>query len=547
MKKLLLLALIASIYGCKKQNQTITSASSYFDYLMGDSLLRQHNDSAFYFYSRAASSSSDRLIKAAAYNRMATIQLNSGDIFGSQETATSSQKLLDEKVQGDHGYLLSNYNLLGRSYFEQKNYDAAITSFNKAKKLQGKGQFNPTLLNNLAVAYQNKKDYSKAKVLLQLAIDSSKQDTLVYARALSNLAKTKWLENQSYPAAPELLVALNLRRIKNERGGLKTSYSHLADYYLTPRPDSSLYYAKKMYQVAENAEDTLEAIKKITRVGSPIDAKVYSDIYYTLNDSLEQVRNTSANQFAVIRYEVEKNKGDNLRLQQDNLKQRVYLYTIAAFFFISIGSITTWYRRRKRRIEQESQEKIHEHQLKTSKKVHDVVANGLYRIMTELEHREKIDKEPLLDKIEILYEQSREISYDQPVSQGGDYSAQIHHLFSSFRTGNVKVIIVGNQEKTWIKISSSAKKELEYVLQELMVNMSKHSRAQNVVIRFTEENDLLSIHYKDDGVGLSPSFKFGNGLRNTENRIKNLGGTIIFDGMSGLRIEISLPIYKAND
>lgn len=547
MKKFPLLVLVPFMYGCESHNKEPTTSLSYFAYQKGDSLFRKGNDSAFYYYNEAANNSRDRLEKARAYNRMATMQFNSGDHFGSQETVTVSQKLLDEKIHADRPYLLSNYNLLGRSYLEQKNYDAAITSFKKAEELQEKGELSSTLLNNLAVAYQKKKDYSKAKALFKFAINSSKQDTLVYARALSNLARTKWLENPAYHAATELLTALKLRGIKNERGGLKTSYSHLADYYFTSRPDSSLMYAKKMYQVAESPDDTLEAIEKITRVGSPKDAKDFSGIYYKLNDSLKQARNTSSNQFAAIRFETEKNKADNLQLQKDNFNQRVYLYTTIASFLILFGLGIVWYRRRKQRIEQESQDRIREHQLKTSKKVHDVVANGLYRIMTDLEHREKIDKEPLLDKIEVLYEQSRDISYDQLLPQAGDYSTQIHCLFSSFGTADTKVLIAGNQEMTWNKLSAYEKKELEYVVQELMVNMSKHSRAHNVVIRFAEEGDLLKIHYKDDGVGLLSTFKFGNGLRNTETRIKNLGGAIIFDGMTGLKIEISLPIEKTND
>lgn len=547
LKKISILILLAFICGCKKPEKVVTSSSSYRDYQIGDSLFRRRDDLAFYYYGRVASNSSDRLLKAGAYNRMATIQFNSGDYSGSQETVIESQELLDEDIEGDRLYFFSNYNLLGRSYLEQKNYDAAIDYFEKADKLQEKGKLNSTLLNNLAVAYQKKKDYNKSKALLQFAMDSSKQDTLVHARALSNLARTKWLENPSYFAAPELLAALKLREIKNDLPGLYTSYSHLADYYFNSRLDSSLLYAKKMYQVAQGPDDILAAIEKITAAGSSQDAKDFSEIYYKLNDSLKQARNASQSQFAVIRFEAEKSKSENLRLQRDNFKQRVYLYTIIAGFIILSGSGIVWHRRRKRRIEQESQQSIREHQLKTSKKVHDVVANGLYRIMTDLEHRDAIDKEPLLDKIEVLYEQSRDISYDQPVHKAEDYAMQIHQLMSSFGTVNTKILIAGNQERTWSKLSAHEKEELRYVLQELMVNMSKHSGARKVVIRIVEDGNVVNIHYKDDGVGFPSNFKPGNGLRNTENRINNLGGTITFDSTSGLKIEISLPIRKVND
>ncbi len=547
MKKILLIILVIFFHACKKNNKAVLTNSTYLDYQKGDSLFRLGNDSAFYYYNKVANNSTSRLEKAGAYNRMATMQFNSGDHFGSQETVTESQKLLDEKILGDQPYLLSNYNLLGRSYLEQKDYDAAIRNLMKAEELQAKDQINSTLLNNLAVAYQNKKDFSKAKNLLQFAIDNSKQDTLAYARALSNLARTKWLENSNYYAAPELLTALTVREIKNDRRGLNASYLHLSDYYFAIRPDSSLFYAKKMYQLAQNPDDILEAIEKITRVASANDAQEYSRVYYKLNDSLKQARSVTRNQFAAIRFETEKNKADNFQLQRDNFKQRIYIYIIIVGFILVFALSIVWYLRRKRRIEQESQKRIREHQLNTSKKVHDVVANGLYQIMADLEHRDEIDKESMLDKIEMLYEQSRDISYDQPSNVSADYSAQINRLFNSFSSGDTKVLIAGNQEKIWSKLSKSEKTELEYILRELMINMSKHSKAKNVVVKFSENGNYIKIHYKDDGTGLSPTFKFGNGLRNTETRIKNLGGTIIFDGNSGLKIEISLPTGTNND
>jgi tetratricopeptide (TPR) repeat protein len=547
LKKLFLLFLFTFLFGCQNNKRTAVQRKSYLNYQIADSLFRQDNDSAFYYYNEVVTGSQDRLEKARAYNRMATIQFNSGDHFGSQETATESQKLLDEKLEADHPYLLSNYNLLGRSYLEQKNYDAAVSCFSKASELQGKGQVNATLLNNLALAYQNKKDFNQAKRLFQLAIDSSKNDTLNYARALSNLERTKWLEDSSYYASPELLKALNLRDIKKERRGLNASYGHLADYYFRSRPDSSLFYAKRKFSVAQSPDDILDAIEQITRVGTPRDTKEYSVIYYRLRDSLDRARNTARNQFAAIRFETEKNKSDNLRLQRNNFRQRVYIYAIIAGFILLVFVGVTFYLRRKRRIEKEAADRIRDSELKTSKKVHDVVANGLYRIMADLEHRDSMNKDAILDEIEVLYEQSRDISYEKSISHDPDYALQIHRLLSTFGTNKTKVLIVGNQEKLWRKITLRQKTELEYVLQELMVNMSKHSRAQNVVIKFTDEGDLLNIHYKDDGIGLLATTGHGNGLQNTENRIKSLGGSIIFDGISGLKLEISLPTVKTND
>lgn len=539
--------MIAVFYGCTQKPKPAPVSAFTKDYYTGDSLFRLGNDSAFYYYNKVATQSRDTLEKARGYNRMAAMLYNAGDYFGSQELVTESLKLLDEKNPGHKGFFAANYNLLGQITIEQKNFTAGIDYTKKALNLLAAGQSAANALNNLAVAYQKQKDYDKAISIFQQLLDTIRHDTIVYARVLSNLARTKWLKNPAYNAAPELMTALKLREIKNEKRGLNASYIHLADYYEKRNPDSSLLFAKKMLAVAPAPDDSLEAIHKIIRVGSPNDARTYFPLYYALNDSLKQAHNSSKNQYTAIRFETEKNKADNLRLQQDNFKQRVIMVAGFALFLLFGALLLARYQKRKQKAELETQNRIRENQLRTSKKVHDVVANGLYRIMTNLEHTDAVDKEPLLDAIENLYEQSRDISYDQPVHKAGDYAGQIHRLLSGFGTAGTRILIAGNQEPGWNAVPGNLRTELEYVLQELMVNMSKHSQARNVLIRFTKEAERLHILYKDDGIGLSPGFRMGNGLRNTETRIKNLGGSISFDGQSGLKIEILLPTGYAND
>jgi signal transduction histidine kinase len=60
----------------------------------------------------------------------------------------------------------------------------------------------------------------------------------------------------------------------------------------------------------------------------------------------------------------------------------------------------------------------------------------------------------------------------------------------------------------------------------------------------------LAVQYTDDGAGMGPTVKYGNGLRNTENRIKGIGGQITFDPMptKGSKILLIMPIeYDSHD
>ncbi len=202
------------------------------------------------------------------------------------------------------------------------------------------------------------------------------------------------------------------------------------------------------------------------------------------------------------------------------------------------------YKKRKQRLELSAQNTIRENQLKTSKKVHDVVANGLYRIMTKLDNQNILPDTTIVDEMEVLYEKSRNISYEEVHIVNQNFEEKIATLLSSFATETIKIRAHGNNEELWKDVSPEVKYEIEHILQELMVNMKRHSSSSLVILRFEKRNKTIHIHYIDNGIGLADDIQFKNGLSNTENRIKNIFGTITFDTQNekGLEIHISFPI-----
>ena len=72
--------------------------------------------------------------------------------------------------------------------------------------------------------------------------------------------------------------------------------------------------------------------------------------------------------------------------------------------------------------------------------------------------------------------------------------------------------------------------------------MKKHSEASRVVLKFSQENNQITINYTDNGIGISV-LKPKNGLQNTGNRIKSINGQLIFEteNNNGLKITISFP------
>ena len=83
------------------------------------------------------------------------------------------------------------------------------------------------------------------------------------------------------------------------------------------------------------------------------------------------------------------------------------------------------------------------------------------------------------------------------------------------------------------------------VIQELLVNMKKHSKCSLVVLTFKQSEKKLQIDYTDNGIGATiEQLNSKNGLQNIENRIQAIKGIITFDTKSekGFKVHFMFPI-----
>jgi signal transduction histidine kinase len=506
-------------------------------------------DSAFLYFNKAREvflHQNDSLGTGKCFLNMAIISTEKNDYFGGQELSLSALTYFNINDKAQHVFITSNYNNLGIATFRLKDYKNALRFYDLAIRFSADSMDTRVYLNNKAKVYQESKQYKQALNIYTKILKETSKNKKEYARTLTNITTARWLQNRNYNAAPEFLSALNIREQENDLWGKNSSYGHLADYYLTKEPDTALGYARKMYQVAtelNSADDQLQALQRLIKLAPPSETRMYFNRYQQLADSLENVRNTAKNQFALIRYETEKSKADNLVLQKDNddKKYQVIILTISILLIVIAGTLL--YQRRIQKLAMEAKDSIRESQLKTSKKVHDVVANGLYRVMAELENRQEINKDQVLDQIEDLYEKSRDISYEKPQTESQNFDKKISALLSSFSTESTKILIAGNTQNLWEHASLTARFEVEHILQELMVNMKKHSGASRVGIRFDCKDEQINIYYTDNGRGMQKATQFNNGLKNTGNRIEEIKGAITFDTNmeKGLKIQITFP------
>jgi hypothetical protein len=550
LRSFIILLLIVFCYSCSNPQKVEKLKNPNFEkaYKFRDA---GEKDSAFYYFNKAKDDflqEKDSLRIGVSFVNMGIIATDYGDYFGGLEFSLNAFPYFDEKNSDQYVYILSNYNNLGIASHELKQFHKAIEFYNKSLDFTSDTAFIIILKNNRANSHRKIGDLKAALAIYEEILFHEKAPE-VQAMILSNYAYSKWVNNPDYDASTELREALRIRKELNHVLGQSTSYDHLTDYYLKPRPDSALYFAKLRYELIKNVnspDDRLLALQKLIPLSDEQNSKRYFAQYRQLADSIQTVRNNAKNQFALIRYETERHKADNLLLQRKATIRNIWIVSLSILLIGGAFLSIIWYKRRAKRLELEAQNAIQAGQLKTSKKVHDVVANGIYQIMTEIENSKEIAQEQILDKMESLYERSRDISYEvlAKAADESNFENSIRELLVSFASEETKVVIVGNTNEIWKYMPAEDQFEIKQVLQELMVNMRKHSRATHVAIRFELKGNKIFIYYTDNGIGISNGIKFKNGLSNTGNRINSINGNINFGTSTsgGLNVQLMIPI-----
>jgi tetratricopeptide (TPR) repeat protein len=503
-------------------------------------------DSAFYYYNLAKNDyikTNDSLGTGKSFVNMAMIQTNQGDFFGGIESSLEATKFLRKQEDSTtRNTLATNYNNIALAFNFLKNYEKSLQFYYKTLTYVDNDEAKFLCYNNIGDVLITQGKFKLAEKYLEKAILT--KNTVNYSKALNNLAKAKYLNNKKYNPLPELYKALEIRIKNGDESGLNSSYETLSEYFAKKDKTLSLFFAEKMLRAAINTKsssDQILALKKIIELDPSNYLKNFQKLY-SINNDLQTNRNKAKNQFAFIRYDVEKLKADKAEKDIEVLQKNI---SIIGLSFIVVGGFF-WYKKRKKRLQQEKELEIKNTQLKISKKVHDVVANGIYQVMTKIENQENFNKDEALDELEFVYEKSRDISYEKEDSKNSEeeFKEKISNLIASFKNSSVETYVAGNENQVWSNLSPSTGEEIYQIIRELLVNMKKHSKADRVVFKFERIDNLIKIQYTDNGIGISGDLIYKNGLSSTVSRMEKINGEITFDIKTekGLKINISFPI-----
>ena len=543
----------------KKKNNKKYLAYSYT--LKGNSFYNNAQyDSAYYYFKNANVvyfNFNDSL--SLAYNQlmMARIHYFYNDYTASEELATQALEYLKKK---NNSYVIETYNILGSIYKKSSKYDEAIIYYQKALTLTEKKSLEESYLkNNIASLYIASQEYEKAKHTLYNLLDSElvNNDENLKSAVLLNLGNA--LFNQDHNDGLEQLIqSLQIRQKAHLELFSIENDIEIANFFALKDQSVATNYLKKALALAtkhKNIDNKILALKRLISLNKK-NAETYSEEYIRVNDSITSVRNQAKNQFAKMRFdyskELEQNQVLKSRAIENQLviqKQKnnqlllcgIIVFVIIVFYFI-------YYYIRNKHLKEKITENYKTEQ-RIAARIHDELANDVYHTLSFAEHTNLSDesnKTKLLDHLEDVYNRTRNISKENSViPTGKEYVAYLKNLFLEFQDPQVKIITAGTDDFPFDDLDAIKKMVLYRIIQELLVNMKKHSQADLVVLKFYKSNKYAEIQYADDGVGFDKNEKkLKNGLQNVETRIKTIKGSISFDPeiKKGIKIIIRLPL-----
>jgi tetratricopeptide (TPR) repeat protein len=557
---ILLLALFLVLQSCEKKKQNNTPKKQ--DLTEINKLLaighkhyeNEEFDSSYYYYNKAKYAAeikkdTSRIIHSIAW--LAEIQRVLADYSSSEATAVEALPFLENNEKYPNGRW-NIYNTLGNNYLNTFDNKKALYYFNKALNLKTDAIEKAGMKNNIALVYMEQDKYLDA--IQNLSPLTLKKEVLddaeTYSRVLDNLGYCYYKVGN--PKAFDYLNQSKKIRLqkKNDRG-LIGSYYHLFKYYKKNNLNLAINYVHLAYEKAtkvNHVDDRLECLELLIQNSPENKSKKYSMLYLKINDSIIKVRQKAKNQFAKIKYDSTKEKEENIKLKAQTLLQKeqqknknvLMYFVVGIIILISILIFHFLVAKNKR----EKIKTSYNTEIRIAKKLHDELANDVYHTMAFAETQDlstNQNKEILLNNLDTIYSRTRNISKENSIIEAGPlFLSGLKEMMSSFNNNEVNILTNGIDTINWTTLEDNKKITVYRVLQELLVNMKKHSLCSLVVISFKKNEGKLQIDYSDNGVGATfEKLTSKNGLQNVENRIQSIKGTISFDTKSNKGFKVS--------
>lgn len=552
-----------------KDSVSIAKAYSY----IGDSYQISHKDSAYYYYQKA-----EKLNRILNRNyHLGKMLFKKGYILFFEGNYIESEvqvanALLYFKKENDAEILHAAYTLMGSNMEKIEEYPEALKYQLQAKNVINKIEGSNSNIEkkylykiessiNLANIYEKTNQLDKAIQELELIItpELKQKWPLGYVSVVGNLGYSKMKKGIINGADTYFKEALKISIKNNFVNNKIYQLKNLGEYYaIVKDTTASIKYLNESLQLAQKLKMG-EEIKKSLQLLSQVDYKnatFYDKKYIAISDSLTKAQRINRNKYARIEYETSVIEDENKLLSTKNtyilicsIVLMLILLSIIIIRYIKSQKREIEFRKSQQKAEEEIFDLLKEHQLKLSiakeleqnrisKELHDSVMNKLYGARMQLgilnEYNEEEIKEKRLVYVDLLQEieqEIRTISHDLHTEINEtqfDYTNLLYnliHLQNEIATTSFTLHIA--PEIIWDSIDSLIKVTIFRIVQESLLNISKHANANTCYVSILLDDGYLVLEIKDDGIGFDlNATKQGIGLQNIQERAKTISAIL---------------------
>lgn len=567
---------------------TFSIAKTYS--FIGDTYQISQKDSAYYYYQKSEKLYrilNNREQTGKMLFKKAYILFFEGNYTESEIQVSNSLYYL--KNSKDAEMLFAAYTLMGTNFEKLEEYQEALKYQLLAKNVLNNINGSNSNLEkkylhriestiNISNIFEKNREYNRAIQELKLVLSPRLKQKwpLGYVSVLGNFGYSKMKSGITRGTDKYFKEALSLSKENDFKNNIVYQLKNLGEYYSIVKDSiRSTSYLKQSLQLAEKLKMG-EEIKKSLQLLSQIDkhnASTYDKRYIAISDSLAKAQRINRNKFARIEYETSVVEDENKVLSTKNTY--IIIGSLLLIFALVLVIVTRYIKSQKREIEfrkaqQKAEEEIFEllkeyqiklseakeqEQNRISKELHDSVMNKLYGARMQLGILNDSDvkeiKEKRLIYVDLLQEieqEIRTISHDlqsDVIDNQFDYVSLLSNLIQlQNEIGTTIFSFEINSEIDWDVMDSLVKITIFRIVQECLLNVTKHAKAKQCIVTLTvgEELNSLKLTIKDDGIGFDVASKAsGIGLKNIKDRLLPLKSEFkIFSNLDdGTKIEIT--------
>ncbi len=540
-------------------------------YSMGDYFDNKTQlDSAFYYYAKSEKlykSIKDTINSGRTALYKSGILYDAGNFTASEIETVTALRLLNKT--NNTRLIYESYNLLALTLKELNNYKKSLEYFGLALKqlnnLEREGYSKERVIksrasinNNMGRVYEKMGDYKEAIILYNRGLrtkELKQNQPKLYAMLLNNLAYSEMKTGTGKRMKEMFFESLRIRDSLDTKEGVLSSKIAIGEYFLYQKDmTKALTYFKEGYDLSKKIksnDDIINSLKLLTENDTK-NRTYYSNLYFKVSDSIQNVERITRNKFARIAYETDQIEDENQLLS----KRNSLILIISSILILSSLVFFIIYRLKSKNKEllfvkdqQEANEKIYQlilkQQSETEKaryeernriamELHDGIVNGIFTTrfnLIQLDSNQMDKKEQLVKELEKTEDEIRRVSHNlaqNVLFEDKSFPEIIIALVESQQNQyNTKFDVSVDKYIDWSSVSSDNKIHIYRIIQEAIQNINKYSKAERCYIILLKTADKITIRIWDNGVGFNPEkAKQGIGLKNIKERTKALNGEL---------------------